>query len=326
MNRGEFAVPYPWHAVQWRDIDVLRQAGTLPHALLFTGAPDIGKFHFARAVASLVLCAESQGSACGRCRNCQLIAAGSHPDLVLIQPEERGKAIRIDAMRELREFCARRPHQGGWRVILIEPAEALNANAANALLKTLEEPGERTLLILVSHQLGRLPATVRSRCRLLRFPTPSGGQTLPWLRARVPDEVAAEPLLARAGWRPLRALALASGDLTGAFARLQDLVNAVADGSVVPAAAATASMHLDAGEALGWFAEFVAARARATVVRGERPPWALFDFFDRLAMVHREHAANANLNVELVWAGLWQEWRRAVVTSGGAAGGVATGG
>ncbi len=318
MSQGELSVPYPWHAAQWRELDALLRAGTLPHALLLAGAPDLGKFHFARAFASLVLFAEPHGSACGRCRNCQLIAAGSHPDLVLIQPEEPGKAIRIDAIRELREFCAGRPHQGGWRVILIEPAEALNANAANALLKTLEEPGERTLLILVSHQPGRLAATVRSRCRLLRLPTPSIEQALPWLRTQLPGETDAESLLVRAGRRPLRALVLASGDLAGTFARLQELIIAVADGSMVPAAAAavTASGHFDTGEALGWLTDFVAARARATIAQGERPPRTLFDFFDRLATVRREHVANANLNAELAWGEVWQDWRRAAVAGG----------
>ncbi|TAL07340.1 MAG: DNA polymerase III subunit delta', partial [Porticoccaceae bacterium] len=298
MNQGELSVPYPWHAAQWRELDALLRAGTLPHALLLAGAPDIGKFLFARAFASLVLCAEPHGSACGRCRNCRLIAAGSHPDLVLIQPEEQGKAIRIDAIRELREFCAGRPHQGGWRVILIEPAEALNVNAANALLKTLEEPGERTLLILVSHEPGRLTPTVRSRCRLLRLPTPSVAQAGPWLKSQLSGETDVESLLVRAGRRPLRALLLVSGDLAGAFTRLQDLVIAVAEGSVVPAeaAAVTASKHFDTGEALEWLTDFIAARVRATIARGERPPRALFDFFDRLATARREHVANANLN------------------------------
>ncbi|MGB5098816.1 MAG: DNA polymerase III subunit delta' [Porticoccaceae bacterium] len=318
MIQRELLAPYPWHGVQWQALDALLKAGTLPHALLFAGAPDIGKFHFARAFASRVLCAEPHGNACGRCRNCQLIAAGSHPDLVLVQPEERGKAIRIDAIRELREFCAGRPHQGGWRVILIEPAEALNANAANALLKTLEEPGERTLLLLVSHQPGRLTATVRSRCRLLRLPTPSIEQALPWLRIQLPGATDAESLLVRAGRRPLRALALVSGAMAETFARVQELVTSVADGSVVPAAAAavSASAHFDTAEALGWIADFVAARVRAAIARGERPPQPLFDFFDRLAVVRREHAANANLNAELVWAGLWQDWRRTVVAGG----------
>ena len=316
MNPGEFAISYPWHAVQWRELDVLLQAGTLPHALLLTGAPDIGKFRFARAFAGLVLCAAPRGSACGRCRSCLLLAAGSHPDLVLIQPEEQGKAIRIDAIRELREFCAGRPHQGGWRVILIEPADALNINAANALLKTLEEPGDRTLLILVSDQPGRLTATVRSRCRLLRLPTPSSEQALPWLRMQLAAEADAESLLMRAGRRPLRALALASGELAGAFARFQELIAAVADGSTVPAAAAVASAQFDTDEALVWLAELIAARVRATVARGTRPPLAWFDFFDRLGTVRRERSLNANLNAELVWEGLWQDWRRTVVAGG----------
>ena len=311
MTGGEFLQPYPWHGDAWTALDASRRAGTLPHALLIAGAADIGKLRFARAFSALMLCADARGRACGHCRSCRLIAAGSHPDLMAIQPEERGKAIRIDAVRELREFCAGRPHQGGWRVILMEPADALNANAANALLKTLEEPGAQTLLMLVSAQPGLLPATVRSRCRLLRLPTPPGAQALPWLREQLPPETDAESLLRRAGGRPLRALALVSGDLGDRLARLQDMVVAVGEGSLAPAvAAASASASLDIAEALDWFGELVAARARAATIERSAPARALCEFFHRITIARREHAANANLNAELVWDGIWQDWRR----------------
>ncbi|MBK8132371.1 MAG: hypothetical protein IPK48_06375 [Gammaproteobacteria bacterium] len=172
------------------------------------------------------------------------------------------------------------------------------------------------MLILVSHQSGRPAATVRSRCRLLRLPTPSIEQALPWLRTQLPGETDAESLLVRAGRRPLRALVLASGDLAGTFARLQELIIAVADGSMVPAAAAavTASGHFDTGEALGWLTDFVAARApRLRKASGRRGRCSIFD---RLATVRREHVANANLNAELAWGEVWQDWRRAAVAGG----------
>lgn len=312
---AELAAPYPWHGAPWEALVAQRQAGILPHALLVVGAADIGKLRFAQAFAALMLCLDARGSACGHCRSCRLLAAGSHPDLMSLQPEERGKAIRIDAVRELREFCAGRPHQGGWRVILIEPADALNVNAANALLKTLEEPGERTLLLLVSALPGRLPATVRSRCRLLRLATPAPAQALPWLRERVAPETDAQALLAQSEGRPLRALELAAGDLGKRIARLQALAAAVTEGSLVPAGAAAATLdtQLETLDILDWFGERVAASARTAVTGRRVPPQALFEFRDRLTIVRREHAANANLNAELLWEGLWQDWRRATV-------------
>lgn len=310
---AELAHPYPWHDASWAALVAQQRAGILPHALLVAGAADTGKLCFARAFAALTLCLDARGSACGQCRSCRLLAAGSHPDLMSLQPEEPGKAIRIDAVRELREFCAGRPHQGGWRVILIEPADALNVSAANALLKTLEEPGERTLLLLVSAHPGRLPATVRSRCRLLRLARPEPARVLPWLRERIAPEIDAQALLMQADGRPLRALELASGDLGQRIARLQALATAVTEGSLVPAAAATATLgtQLEMLDILDWFAAHVVARVRAAVTGRRVPPQALFDFGDRLTTARREHAAKTNLNVELVWEGLWQDWRRA---------------
>jgi hypothetical protein len=134
------------------------------------------------------------------------------------------------------------------------------------------------------------------------------------LRERLAPEADAESLLRQAGGRPLRALALAAGDLGAGHARLQALAAAVADGSMVPAGAAAATLgtQLETIEILDWLDEITVAHMRAAVI-GRRPlSQALFEFCDRLAMVRREQAANANLNAELVWEGLWQDWRRAI--------------
>ncbi|MCV6606274.1 MAG: DNA polymerase III subunit delta', partial [Porticoccaceae bacterium] len=154
------AMPYPWQGELWDDIVHLHKKQRLPHALMLTGPADVGKSRFARALAQRVACGEPVGGyACGTCKSCKLIAAESFPDLKRVAPEEAGKAIKIDQIRALCDFMAKTAQQGGWKVALIEPAEAMNVNAANALLKTLEEPSNNTLLILVCHQLSRVPAT-----------------------------------------------------------------------------------------------------------------------------------------------------------------------
>jgi DNA polymerase-3 subunit delta' len=188
-----------------------------PHAVLITGRRGIGKRSLARHFAQALLCEDprADGTACGRCASCGYMAAGAHPDLRLVEPVERDDegnvkpvdAILVDRIRELIEFAQLTTHRQRAKVALIAPAEAMNTAAANALLKTLEEPPPATYLILVSDQWGRLPATIVSRCRVLPAPEPDAESATAWLAGRGVDR--ASLLLAQAGGAPLLALALA---------------------------------------------------------------------------------------------------------------------
>lgn len=205
--------PYPWlHSVlhQWQ-----QQRQRLHHAWLLQGAPGIGKGALARAMAGAMLCEDPQadGSACGRCTGCHLYSLGHHPDIRVLQPppeeDEKGKRkqpiISIDQVRELADFVGLSSHRGGWRVIIVEPADAMNTAASNALLKTLEEPPPNTLFILLSHQPGRLLPTVRSRCRRLLLPLPPAAEASAWLEQQGLED--AQAWLAQTGGAPLAALA-----------------------------------------------------------------------------------------------------------------------
>jgi DNA polymerase-3 subunit delta' len=173
----------PWHAGQWQSLVAARNAGRLPHALLLAGRAGLGKGRFARRLAESLLCVHGtpDGEACGQCQSCHLAQAGSHPDLIRVQPESDGKMIRIDAIRQLSGKSFLAAQAGAYRVVVIEPAEAMNRAAANALLKTLEEPASRTVLILVSSQADRLMPTIRSRCQLVRFGMPPRAQVMQWI-------------------------------------------------------------------------------------------------------------------------------------------------
>jgi DNA polymerase-3 subunit delta' len=116
-----------------------------------------------------------------------LNAAGSHPDWRQVRPDPESKSgeIAIDAIRELTERSALTPVRGTRKLVLIDPADRMNAAAANALLKTLEEPAGNTLLLLIAEQPGRLPATIRSRCQLLKLAVPPQDQALAWLTPRL---------------------------------------------------------------------------------------------------------------------------------------------
>ena len=205
----------PWH----RDLATatLRQRSQWPQALLVAGRRGLGKralaLHFARAL--LCESPRADGDACGVCPSCVYAAAGAHPDLRLIEPlltDEEGNVtvvdtITVDRIRELTAFTQLSTHRHRAKVAVIAPAEAMNAAAANALLKTLEEPPADTYLMLVSHQSARLPATIASRCQRLPVPEPDVAAAVAWLQAQgVAD---ADRVLAQAGRAPLLALELA---------------------------------------------------------------------------------------------------------------------
>jgi DNA polymerase-3 subunit delta' len=204
---------HPWNRPLWDRLT--RDRERLPHALLLHGMAGVGKYQLALSLAEWLLCEQPHaGGACGRCRSCNWLAQGGHPDLHLVQPRaeddgsdkpKRGRRpISVDDVREATDMLALSSHQGGWRVVLIRPAEAMNTAAANALLKTLEEPPPRVMLILISHQPRRLLPTVRSRCQQLAVPRPERGVALAWLAEQSLTD--AEGLLLEAGGAPLLAL------------------------------------------------------------------------------------------------------------------------
>ncbi|NLR75359.1 DNA polymerase III subunit delta' [Leeia aquatica] len=205
--------PLPWHADAWQQLHLRRQR--LPHALLMTGYAGIGKQQFAQALAASLLCEQVQtnGHACGHCTACNWLAQGTHPDFrrigLAVEAAEEGEAnkrsgqwISIGQIRDLAEFVQLSSHRQGLRVVLLEAADRLNSYAANALLKTLEEPPERVMFLLVSDQLHRVLPTIRSRCQQVLLPMPEAQQARQWLQTQgqVPDA-----LLDLAGGMPLLA-------------------------------------------------------------------------------------------------------------------------
>ncbi len=163
------------------------QNQTLPHALLVAAPSGLGKREFVDAFVRTLLCEShdfSQG--CGHCRACLLNAAGSHPDRVTIALELRddGKPrteITVDQIRGLSQRLALTSQFGGYQCAVIDPADAMNVNASNALLKTLEEPTPASIIVLVSDQPARLPATIRSRCQRLAWSAPAPDVVQNWL-------------------------------------------------------------------------------------------------------------------------------------------------
>ncbi|QEY15254.1 DNA polymerase III subunit delta' [Cellvibrio sp. KY-GH-1] len=206
--------PYPWQLSDWQHLVQQIAAKKLPHALMIAGPKGIGKRHLADALAQLLLCVSPiEGTPCGRCRGCELNKSQTHPDLLWLEPEEAGKAIKVDQVRDLTESLGKTAQQGGYKLVIIEPAEAMNGNAANALLKSLEEPAANTLLILVTHAPSAVLPTIRSRCQMRKLPMPRTEQVLHWLSPLVVgSNITPDALLVAARGAPLTALSLLQGD------------------------------------------------------------------------------------------------------------------
>ena len=180
---------YPWFEPQWQRVCKLLGEQKLPHALIVNGVKGIGKLHFASSVAQLVLCQDRRADApCGACRSCQLFTSSGHPDLYHLSPEDEGGQIKVDQVRDLSAFMQSTAQQGGYRVVIVDPAEAMNLSASNALLKTLEEPGRDSLLLLLSHQLGQVMPTIKSRCQRIDCPVPEQQLAVKWLEQQLSIE------------------------------------------------------------------------------------------------------------------------------------------
>lgn len=194
---------FPWQQDLWQQWRQRREIGRLPHSLLLSGPEGLGKRQFADYLSQSLVCTQNAQEPCGVCQACELTSVGNHPDIHKIAPEESGKMIKVDVIRQL-------IHQASltaptWRVFIVNPADTMNIAASNALLKTLEEPTPNTLLILISAMPQRLPATIRSRCQDFTFRPVEQSQALHWLQAQQADVNWADEL-AYVGNQPLLAL------------------------------------------------------------------------------------------------------------------------
>ncbi|WP_026279350.1 MULTISPECIES: DNA polymerase III subunit delta' [unclassified Thioalkalivibrio] len=196
-------------------LDPLRQRlvrrgrdGRLPSGILISGSPGVGKGLLTTTVVQSLLCQRASGDepGCGDCNACRSLEGGVHPEVRLLEPVEPGKDILVDAVRDATEFLTLSGSAGGLRALVIRPADSLNLNAANALLKTLEEPPAGASLFLEAARPASLPATIRSRCQQLDIASPTINEVHDWLAAetdqpeRVTEAYAASlnrPLLAR---------------------------------------------------------------------------------------------------------------------------------
>ena len=197
---------YPWHESFRERITQQFSNRKLAHAILFAGPEYLGKVDFAKALSNQFLCAAATDSgACGACPSCLLIRAGTHPDLQFIQPED-SKQIKIDQIRDLIGWVSQTAQRGGMKIAIVSPAEQMNHQSANALLKCLEEPAPNTLIFLATARPGSLLPTIRSRCQAYNFSAPDREIALDWLKRQTNPGPDPSLMLDISGGAPLAVL------------------------------------------------------------------------------------------------------------------------
>jgi DNA polymerase-3 subunit delta' len=197
----------PWQQQNWDQLCNYRMQNRVPQALLITGNKGLGKQHLANQFAFSLLCAKPQdsGLGCGYCDSCLLLNAETHPDFIQIRPDEPGKAITIGQIRSLVTRLTLKPQFESYRVVIVNPADLMNNAAANAFLKCLEEPTERTVILLITDKPAHLPATIVSRCQKLAVAKPAKEIVSTWLKQQAVQNNS-ELLFGLAQGSPLQAL------------------------------------------------------------------------------------------------------------------------
>ncbi|MGB0721828.1 MAG: DNA polymerase III subunit delta' [Gammaproteobacteria bacterium] len=257
--------PLPWQRAEFDALSAHSKEGRLAHGLLFTGPTGVGKRHCAQAFIAADLCRRPApgGEACGQCPSCQQLAAGSHPDVRRVEVPEDKSVIGVDQIRAMIDFMSLSGQYSERRFALIDPADAMNENASNALLKTLEEPGPGSVLILVTSASGALLPTLRSRCQQWRFVVPAEAQALAWMGDVIPDVEpdALRHRLAVARGAPLLAAAL-DDEMLELRARLADSWLKVGEGRQGVLEAAGAWSKISPCDGIRWMLEWAGDCAR----------------------------------------------------------------
>jgi DNA polymerase-3 subunit delta' len=267
----------PWLQGAQQRLRAAWAAQRLPHSLLLLSVPGLGAEQLANWITALALCESSDARPCGVCASCQLLRADSHPDSHRVRIEEDAHQIKVDQVRTLIESLAFKSYRGGFKVGVIEGAEALNANGANAFLKTLEEPTANTVLIMIARPTHRMPATIASRCLRLTLQRPSADMATAWLRAHGSANAAAagavtarswDAALALAGGAPLLALEMDAAGIATLDADMRESLSQLTAGSVDVTLLAERWLKSDPGLRITWLENWITRRVHEWIGAG----------------------------------------------------------
>lgn len=300
--------PLPWLTEQsalWS-----QQQNRLSHAYLLAGSSGLGITDFAKQMAKDLLCQQGSFNACQQCQHCNLFDKKKQPDFFHLRVQDDKKEISIAQVRELITKLYATSHQGGYKVALIEEVEKLNTASFNALLKTLEEPAEHTVLILTTHKVNRLPATILSRCRKIDFICPMLPEAMQWLSQALPQ--ADTPLLKkslRVNWgAPLKAKGWIENKQFEQEAEWQaDLKSLTANQQTVSQVVAKWLKFAQPEEVFNYFYLWSISAVRAALYQQKiayNPNWLLF----QKMVLQAQEVWRGNANKELVLESVCLAW------------------
>lgn len=265
---------YPWLERVEAEFRERLGTGRLPHALLLAGPRDTGKTELATAFIASLMCRELSYPACGDCRSCRLLESGAHPDRHILTFEEHPKTgelrreIVIEQVRRLIASLYLTNTVSERKAALIVPAEAMNIHTANAVLKTLEEPPGASVLLLVSHDPARLPATIRSRCQRLNVRLPATEVALDWLQSRGGSAQESRAALQAAAGSPLRALRMIEDGSTEQYRLVLSTLTDLRSGAAEPGSALAALGEIDPDRLWSWISLHAATELKRAAAGG----------------------------------------------------------
>lgn len=315
----------PWQQTSWLRMVTAMREQRLSHAYLLAGAAGIGKQVFARAFAGLRLCQQPQNdAACGQCKACKLFSAGTHPDFLEIAPESASGALKIDQIRRVSDFVqSTASYEGSARVVLLYPAESLGSGAANALLKSLEEPPGDSLFLLLTHLPGSVLATVRSRCQAMQMPQPEAVQALQWLIEIEGDTEQSRHAATLAPGQPLLALDYIHQGLPVLYQKLEAAVESLPTDRANALGLATECREFGPGPVLTFVQHYTAGKIRKLMTTDQATAGQsnvqktglrnLFTFFAELEQYQKEVNSSANPNPQLTLETLFLRWREVLL-------------
>lgn len=325
--QNELSLPLPWQMTEWQKLISRWKTNSLPHALLFTGHKGLGKHAFAAHFAKLLLCEKGKTSEkpCEQCRGCELILAGNHPDLLYLATQENSKVIKIDQIREFIASVNQTAYLGDLRVALFMDAHSLHVAAANALLKTLEEPPPNCVFILITDRYANLSPTIRSRCQTIQFAIPPQEMAQQWLADHLLTDSKADLLLKLAEGAPLKALELAEEKRLSQRGTVAEMLHKLTETSADPLAEAAICAKLPLPEVVSDIYSIIVDIARFQQTQevayvsnidyremikylGRKINYdMIFNFLNKLDLIRKSSDSN-NLNQQLLFEDLFCTW------------------
>lgn len=287
---------YPWLNQPYRQIIARHQSGQAHHALLIQAIDGMGDDALVWGVSRWLMCQQPQGlKSCGQCHGCQLMQANTHPDWYRLEAEKGKASLGIDAVRDVSEKLYHFAQQGGAKIVWLPDATQMTEAAANALLKTLEEPPANCWFFLSVREPSRLLATLRSRCMTWHLSPPEETHSLQWLQKQQPQpEAILRAALRLSNGAPAAALALLQPDRWQARQTLCDSLNSALSGDILQLLPALNSD--DVAVRLGWLLSLlvdamkVQQGASNWLSNGDRP-----DVVTQLAQQFSSSALNASV-------------------------------